>query len=77
MNLLKISENPSYNLFYENFTSYNFMPLITLPTILSDTCDTLIDNIFTNNSDQQHTRCSLKTLCKEKKKIMNLAKTNK
>ena len=59
INLLKINENPSYNLFYENLTAHSFMPLITLPTRLSDTCDTLIDNIFTNNSDQHHTNCIL------------------
>ena len=50
INLLKISVNPSYNLFYENLTAHSFMPLITLPTRLSDTCGTLIDSIFTNNS---------------------------
>ena len=48
-----------YNLFYEILTAHSFMPLITLPTRLSDTCDTLIDNIFTNNSDQHHTNCIL------------------
>ena len=40
-------------------TAHSFMPLITLPTRLSDTCDTLIDNIFTNNSDHQMTCCML------------------
>ena len=54
-----ISENPSYNLLYENLTTHSFMPLITLPTRHSDTCDTLIDNIFTNNYDQHHTNCIL------------------
>ena len=28
------------------------MPQITLPTRLSDTCTTLIDNIFTNNFEK-------------------------
>ena len=59
ISLLKISENPIYNLFYENLRAYSFMSLITLPKILSDTCDTLIDNIFTNNFDQHHTNCIL------------------
>ena len=45
INLVKISENPSYNLLYENMTAHSFMPLITLPTRLSNTCDTLSDNI--------------------------------
>ena len=30
------------------------MPQITLPTRLSDTCDTLIDNIFTNDFEKNH-----------------------
>ena len=29
INLLKINENPSYNLFYGNLTAHSFMPLIT------------------------------------------------
>ena len=60
--LLIINENPSYNLFYENLTAHSFMPRITLPTRLSDTCDTLIYNIFTNNSNQHHTNCYPKKL---------------
>ena len=31
-----------------------FIPHITLPTRLSDTCDTLIDNIFANNVGVNH-----------------------
>ena len=53
INLLKINENNHYNTFYENITSRGFMPQITLPTRLSDTCDTLIDNIFTNNLEKK------------------------
>ena len=30
------------------------MPQITLPTHLSDTCNTLIDNTFTNNFVKKH-----------------------
>ena len=30
------------------------MHQIPLPTRLSDTCDTLIDNIFTNNFEKNH-----------------------
>ena len=47
INLLKINENNNYNTFYESVTPSGFMPQITLPTRLSDTCDMLIDNIFT------------------------------
>jgi len=54
INLLKINENNHYNTFYENVTSHSFIPQITLPTRLSDTCDTLIDNIFTNNFLKPH-----------------------
>ena len=54
INLLKINENNNYNTFYESVTSSGFMPQITLPTRLSDTCDTLIDNIFTNNFEKNH-----------------------
>ena len=35
------------------------MPQITLPTRLSDTCNTIIDNIFTNNFEKNHIRCIL------------------
>ena len=54
INLLKIHENNHYNSFYENITSNGFMPQITLPTRLSNTCNTLIDNIFTNNFEKNH-----------------------
>ena len=52
INLLKINENNNYNTFYESIPSSGFMPQITLPTRLSDTCD--IDNIFTNNFEKNH-----------------------
>ena len=52
INLLKIHENNHYNSFDENITSNGFMPKITLPTRLSDTCNTLIDNIFTNTFEK-------------------------
>ena len=54
INLLKINENNNYNKFYESIISNGFMSQITLPTRLSDTCDTLIDNIFTNNLEKNH-----------------------
>ncbi len=59
INLLLIHENNHYNTFYDNVTAQGFMPQITLPTRLSDTCDTLIDNIFTNSFDKQHKNCVL------------------
>ena len=51
INLLKINENQHYNSFYDNVIMQGF---ITLPTRLSDTCDTLIDNIFANNVRVNH-----------------------
>ena len=62
INLLKINENINYNIFYENVTSHGFIPQITLPTRLSDTCDTLIDNIFTNNIGKKHLNCIMSTI---------------
>ena len=49
INLLKINENQHYNSFYDNIIIQRFIPHITLHIRLSDTCDTLIDNIFANN----------------------------
>ena len=57
INLFKIHENNHYNSFYENITSNGFMPQITLPTRLSDTCNTLFDNIFINNFEKNHKNC--------------------
>ena len=54
INLFKIYENNHYNSFYENITSNGCMPQITLTIRLSDTCNTLIDNIFTNNFEKYH-----------------------
>ena len=49
MNLIKkIFKKNNYNTFYESVTSNGCIPQITLHTRLSDICDTLIDNIFTN-----------------------------
>ena len=53
INLLKINYNNNYNTFYESVTPSGFMPQITLPTRLSDTCHTLIYNIFTNNFENK------------------------
>ena len=54
INLLKINENNNYHTFYESVTSSGCMPQINLPKRLSDTCDTLIDNIFINNFEKNH-----------------------
>ena len=48
INLLKINVKAHYNNFFENTLSSGFFPKITLPTRISKTCSTLIDNILTN-----------------------------
>ena len=49
IDLLQIENSNKVNLFYQNMSMSGFFPKITLPTRLSETTCTLIDNI-TNNS---------------------------
>ena len=53
IDLLQIHSNNHYHSYFESILSNGFFPTITLPTRLSDasnfTCNTLIDNILTNN----------------------------
>ena len=51
--LLQIENSNKVNLFYQNMSLSGFFLKITLPTRLSETC-TLIDNIITNNIDNNH-----------------------
>ena len=51
IDLFKINENSTSELFYNTVISAAFKPLITLLTRLS-TRNSLIDNIFTNNSEK-------------------------
>ena len=44
-----------YNTFYENVISCSFASKITLPTRICDTTSTLIDNVYTNVLDKNHT----------------------
>ena len=55
IDLLKINTNDHFNIFYENVISSSFIPNITLPTRMCDTTSTLIDNIYTNAVDKDHT----------------------
>merc|ERR1712151_782870 len=48
MNLLEMEKNKEIETFFDNLTDSNFMPLITLPTRISKTSKTLIDNIYYN-----------------------------
>ena len=55
INLLKVSSNSDYCLFYENVLSSSFALKITLPTRICDTTSTLIDNVYTNVLEKEHT----------------------
>ena len=55
IDLLKINSNNDYCLFYENVLSSSFAPKITLPTRICDTTSTLIDNVYTNVIEKEHT----------------------
>ena len=49
IDLLKVNNHAPSNDFMSTFTASSFFPLISLPTRLTDTTATLIDNIWTNN----------------------------
>ena len=55
IDLLKMSSNNNYNMFFDNVISSGFAPKITLPTRICDTSSTLIDNVYTNTIDKKHT----------------------
>ena len=49
LNLNKYMQNTGVNQFLEKILSKNFIPLITLPTRITEKTATLIDNTFTNS----------------------------
>ena len=55
IDLLKIGSNNDYCSFYEKVLFSSFAPQITLPTRMCDTASTLIDNVFSNVIDKDHT----------------------
>ena len=55
IDLLKIGSNNDYCSFCENVLSSSFAPKITLPKRMCDTASTLIDNVFSNVIDKDHT----------------------
>ena len=55
IDLLKLNTNNDYCSFYDNVLSSSFAPLNTLPTRICDTASTLIDNMYTNVIDKEHT----------------------
>ena len=48
MDLLQINNHDSISDYFDALTSNNFMPLINLPTRITPSTKTLIDNIFYN-----------------------------
>ena len=48
IDLLKYETNTKYREFYNLMTSNGYLPLIILPTRITDTSQSLIDNIYTN-----------------------------
>ena len=51
VDLIKMGTHGPTSDFLETFTAGGFYPLVSLPTRLTDTTATLIDNIMTNNLD--------------------------
>ena len=49
LNLIKHMQSTGVNRFFEKILSNNFIPLITLPTRVTEKAATLIDNILTNS----------------------------
>ena len=50
INLLKMHEKKSYEEFFKTMLVHSYLPNITLPTRLTDTSNTLIDNVFANSA---------------------------
>ena len=50
INLLKMHEKNWYEEFFETMLVHSYLPNITLPTRLTDTSNTLIDNVFANSA---------------------------
>ena len=55
IDLLKIHTVEDYSSFFDNVIAFSFVPKITLPTRICDTRSSLIDNIYTNTIDKDHT----------------------
>ena len=54
IDLMKLYTKQHYNMFFDIVMSSGFHPKITLPTRITDTSNTLIDNILTNVYDDKH-----------------------
>ena len=49
--ILKIDYKNNYKRFYDLLSSYGLLPFILLPTRIADNSATIVDNIFTNNTN--------------------------
>ena len=54
IDLLKYEDNLKYQEFYNMMTSNGFLPQITLPTRITDTTMSIIDNIYSNIFSDEH-----------------------
>ena len=54
IDLLRIHKKHNYSNFFDTVVSAGFHPNITLPTRITDTSNTLIDNILANAIDDRH-----------------------
>ena len=50
-----------YKTFYEQMCSYDLLPQIIQPTRIIDTTATIVDNIFTNNMNNNILSCNIIT----------------
>ena len=76
IHLLQIQTNDRYSQFYDNMISVSFIPNITLPTRISETVATLIDNIFTNHIEKSHISGVVSTHFSDHQMIFTILKTN-
>ena len=54
IDLLRIHKKHNHSNFFDTVLSAGFLPKITLPTRITDTSNTLIDNILANVIDDRH-----------------------
>lgn len=53
INLLNFDSSTEVSSFIDTLESYSLLPQVTLPTRITETSQTLIDNIFTTNTDRK------------------------
>ena len=53
INLLKIKTKKHFNDYFDELVTNGFFPKITLPTRIGDRSSSLIDNIFTNDTEEK------------------------